>query len=79
MLAQCLMKQGKLDEAETTAREVVEFDRRVLDKDHIACAICCWFARHVLIERGKWDQAETLFKEASQRITVQRQILGPAW
>jgi tetratricopeptide (TPR) repeat protein len=64
VLGQCLLKEGKLDEAEAIARENVDFSHRVYDKDHINREFYLGLLGHVLMVRGKWDEAEALFKEA---------------
>jgi serine/threonine protein kinase/tetratricopeptide (TPR) repeat protein len=64
VLGQCLLKGGKLDEAEAIARENVDFSHRVYDKDHINREFYLGLLGHVLMVRGKWEAVETLFKEA---------------
>ncbi len=64
MLSQCILKEGKLEEAEANAREIVDFSRRIYDKDHIKREYYLGFLGHVLMVRGKWDEAEALFQQA---------------
>ncbi len=61
-LAQVLEQQRKFAEAEATIREAIDIVRPVVDPDHLTMTSYMAFLSHILIELGKWDEAETLLK-----------------
>ncbi len=66
-LAQVLEQQRKFTEAEASIRKAIDIVRPVVDPDHLTMTSYTAFLSHILIELGKWDEAETLLKESVAR------------
>ena len=77
MLCQCLLKEGKLDEAEAAAREVIEIHRRVLDKDHHSRANGIDLLGHVQRYVASGIKPKPCSRGIGYFTLTKRQILGP--
>ncbi len=73
VLARVLAEEGKLDQAETLARETLAVRRRVMPEGHEGTGRTLLYLGAILVQKGKLDEAEPHLKEA---LTLFRQHYG---
>lgn len=72
-LALILDDQGKLDEAETVARRVLELRESELTQEHQSTILSCYCLAHLLHHKGSYDEASVLYQRAYDGF---RRLLG---
>jgi eukaryotic-like serine/threonine-protein kinase len=72
-MVELLLKQNKLNEAETLAQQVLETSRRVLGDSDRSTLVTWGLLSSVFFQQGRLDDVESLRRDA---LTVSRRVLG---